>query len=329
MRTFLFSVLLVVVAATMGIGGWYWSYLHGVSAGQGEVIVTIPKGTGVRGIGRILSQKGLLPNDLRFLAMIQLAGLKGGLQAGEYSIPLGLTPLEVVRLLAKGSTRRHHLTIPEGLTVEQIATIFERDGWIRRERFLSLAQDATFIRGLGIETDQLEGYLFPETYDLVRDETDEAAILRRMTSQFRQVWARVKPAEINGLTQHQVVTLASIVEKETAAVGERPLIARVFLNRLALGMRLQSDPTVVYGVRDFNGDITKADLSRPTPYNTYVIPGLPPGPICNPGQAALEAVLHPEPSPYLYFVSKNDGTHVFSTTLADHNRAVRTYQQRR
>lgn len=327
MRTVLLSLLFVVVAAAIGAVGWYRAYLHGVSAGQGEVIVTIPKGAGVRGIGRILADKGLLTNDLRFLAMIQLAGLKTSLQAGEYSIPLGLTPLEVVRLLARGSTRRHHLTIPEGLTVEQIAAIFEQDGWVRRERFLDLARDANFIRGLGIEADHLEGYLFPETYALIRNETDEAAILRRMTGQFRQVWERIKAAETGGLNRHQVVTLASIVEKETAAVTERPLIARVFLNRLALGMRLQSDPTVIYGVQGFNGDITRADLARPTPYNTYVIPGLPPGPICNPGQAALEAVLHPEPSNHLYFVSKNDGTHVFSTNLGDHNRAVRAYQQ--
>ena len=311
-----------------GIGGWYWSYIEKPSIGQGEVVVNIPKGIGVRGIGTILAEKGLLANDPRFLAMVQLSGLKSGLQAGEYSIPLGLTPPEVIRLLAKGTTRRHHVTIPEGLTLEQVTALLERGGWVRRDRFLNLARDRAFISDLGIDADTLEGYLFPETYILLRHETDEANILRRMTRQFLQVWNRIKPADNDGLNRHQVVTLASIVEKETAAPAERALIARVFLNRLTLGMRLQSDPTVGYGVEGFDGTITKTDLNRPTPFNTYVIPGLPPGPICNPGQAALEAVLYPESSNALYFVSKNDGTHVFSSNLGDHNRAVRTYQRR-
>ncbi len=327
MRSWLFSLILIATVGIGGVGTWYWTYLGGAAPGQGEVIVTIPRGLGVRGIGALLEEKGLLANDIRFLVMVQLAGFKGKLQAGEYSIPLGLTPPEVIRLLAKGSTRRHHVTIPEGLTVDQIAALFARDGWGRRDRFLALARDGSFIRGLGIEANHLEGYLFPETYTFLRHETDESVILRRMVEQFLLVWNRIQPAEQHGLSRHQVLTLASIVEKETAAPGERPLIARVFLNRLTIGMRLQSDPTVIYDIAGHNGNITRADLNRPTSHNTYIIPGLPPGPICNPGQAALEAVLHPEPSSALYFVSKNDGTHVFSTNLTDHNRAVRTYQQ--
>ena len=177
--------------------------------------------------------------------------------------------------------------------------------------------------------EHLEGYLFPETYTLIRQETDEASVLRQMVAQFEREWATIRPAEPGPMTRHQLVTLASIVEKETGVAEERPLIARVFLNRLQRNMRLQSDPTVIYGIPDFTGNLTRAHLRQATPYNTYVIPALPPGPICNPGRAALEAVLRPADANALYFVSKNDGTHVFSTNLADHNRAVRTYQKTR
>ena len=232
-------------------------------------------------------------------------------------------------MLATGATIRHQVTVPEGLTVEQVATIFAGQGWVRRDRFLALARDPGFLSGLGIEVEHLEGYLFPETYTLIRQETDEASVLRLMVAQFEREWATIRPAEPGPMTRHQLVTLASIVEKETGVAEERPLIARVFLNRLQRNMRLQSDPTVIYGIPDFTGNLTRAHLRQATPYNTYVIPALPPGPICNPGRAALEAVLRPADANALYFVSKNDGTHVFSTNLADHNRAVRTYQKTR
>lgn len=162
---------------------------------------------------------------------------------------------------------------------------------------------------------------------LVRNETSEETIIRSMVGRFQQVWQDLEIPAHTKLNRHELLTLASVVEKEAAVAAERPLIARVFYNRLAKKMRLQSDPTVSYGVRDFNGRLTKADLRRSTPYNTYVIPALPPGPICNPGRASLEAVLHPVDSDALYFVSKNDGTHVFSNNLADHNRAVQLYQR--
>lgn len=327
MRRRLLFLLLVFILFISGAGLWQRSYLTTASPGTGEVVVVIPKGTGVRGIGALLAAGGLLKDDVRYLCMVALSGLKAKLQAGEYSIPRGLTPPEVLQLLANGSTLRHHVTIPEGLTVEQVATVFARDGWIRREQFLALAQDAKFIRTLGVDAPSLEGYLFPETYTLVRNEADAQSVLRMMVDRFQRVWQDVNPPEAHGLSRRQLLILASMVEKETGAEAERPLIARVFLNRLARKMRLQSDPTVIYGIREFNGNLTKADLQRATPYNTYVIPALPVGPICNPGRAALEAVVRPAASEALYFVSKNDGTHVFSTNLTDHNRAVKIYQR--
>ena len=283
----------------------------------------------MRGIGAILAAKGILKDDIRYLALVRFAGLTSRLKAGEYRFPAGLTPPEVLQVLATGATIRHQVTVPEGLTVEQVATLFAGQGWVRRDRFLALARDPGFLSGLGIEVEHLEGYLFPETYTLIRQETDEASVLRQMVAQFEREWATIRPAEPGPMTRHQLVTLASIVEKETGVAEERPLIARVFLNRLQRNMRLQSDPTVIYGIPDFTGNLTRAQLRQATPYNTYVIPALPPGPICNPGRAALEAVLRPADANALYFVSKNDGTHVFSTNLADHNRAVRTYQKTR
>lgn len=327
MRRPLLLLLFAVVLIMGSVGLWHLSYLTTKSPGAGEVVILIPKGTGVRGIGALLAANDLLEDDIRYLGFVYFSGLRTRLKAGEYSIPRGLTPPEVLELLAKGSTLRHHVTVPEGMTAEQIAAIFEKDGWINRERFLSLAADGAFIRQFGLDVSHLEGYLFPETYTLVRNEANEQTVVRMMVDRFRQVWKELEiPANIQ-LNQHQLLTLASVVEKETGVASERPLIARVFYNRLAKKMRLQSDPTVIYGIRDFNGNLTRADLKRETPYNTYVIPALPPGPICSPGRASLEAVLRPVDSDALYFVAKNDGTHVFSSNLADHNRAVQIYQR--
>lgn len=319
--------MLIAFAVCAGTGLWYWSYVTTVAPGSGDVVVVIAKGIGVRGIGKVLAANGILRDDIRYLALVHFSGISAKLQAGEYSIPRGLSPLAVLRLLEKGSTLRHHVTIPEGMTAEQVAAIFAKDGWVQRDRFLEIVHDAAFIQKIGIDVQHLEGYLFPETYTLIRHETDEYLVVRMMVERFLQVWKDISPNEFRELNRHQIVTLASVVEKETGAAAERPLIARVFLNRLALKMRLQSDPTVIYGIRAFNGDLTKADLKRETPYNTYVIPALPPGPICNPGRASLEAVLHPADSNALYFVSKNDGTHFFSTNLTDHNRAVKIFQR--
>ncbi|MBM9615784.1 endolytic transglycosylase MltG [Desulfobulbus rhabdoformis] len=328
----LFLVLLVLVfLGFSGLGIWYVSYLRTPSTGEGEEIVRIARGMGVRQIGALLAQKGLIQNDIRYLAYVYLGDLTTRLRAGEYSIARGLTPPEVIRLLVEGATLRHQVTIPEGLSAVQVAELFARDGWIDPDRFLALTRKREFIHSLGLEVESLEGYLFPETYTMVRNEVSEQRVLEMMVQRFFQVWSALHVPEkgVHGLSRHQVVILASIVEKETGAASERPLIARVFLNRLEKKMRLQSDPTVIYGIKDFNGNITRADLRTKTPYNTYVIAGLPAGPICNPGRAALEAIIIPAASEALYFVSRNDGTHIFSTNLRDHNRAVWKFQRKK
>ena len=321
-----FCVLITSVAAVLGL--WFWHYWRSPVPLMSEAtVLLIPKGAGVRQIGAMLAEKGGLANELRYLVFLRLSGLGPTLKAGEYSFAPGISPAGVLQKIARGEVLRHPVTIVEGLRLEEIAAVFAQGGWVDTDKFLSLARDPAFIRTVQLETASLEGYLFPDTYLMVRG-TGEEELIRQMLQRFKQVWAALPETEGLSLNQHEIVTLASVVEKETGQAVERPLIARVFLNRLKLGMPLQSDPTVIYGMGDaFKGNLRRVDLRSPTSHNTYVIPGLPPGPICSPGKAALEAVLKPAESEALYFVSRNDGSHVFSKTLAEHNRAVQTYQR--
>jgi len=328
MRSFLLLCLLCLFTAA-GVAGWFGLYVTTPSPGDGQVTVVIPKGAGVRQIKTILGQQEIIKDDVRFLALARLVKEGKQLKAGEFQISRGLTPLEVLRYLATAKPVQYRVTVPEGLTMVQIVEIFAKDHWVDPDTFLQLCHNREFIDSLDIEADSLEGYLFPETYSLVRNGIDEKTIINAMVSRFFQVWERVEKPETLPLPIHQLVTLASIVEKETGAAEERPRIASVFYNRLAKGMRLQSDPTTIYGIKNFNGNLTRADLKKETPYNTYVIAGLPPGPICNPGRAAFEAVLHPAETSFYYFVSKNNGSHYFSSTLKEHNKAVYTYQKSR
>lgn len=324
------ALLLLAACAATGLVFWYQQYCNSPTGLAEEVTVIISRGAGVRRIGELLAEKGVLQNDLRYLALARLSGLAPKLKAGEYSFTPGMTPPEILQKIADGKVVLHPVTVVEGLRLEQIAEVFAKEGRADAEKFLRLARDPDFIKQSGLKgelPDNLEGYLFPDTYLLTR-EMDEEALLRRMVGRFQEVWDGLPSHEQGKLTRHEILTLASVVEKETGAAAERPLIARVFLNRLDQGMKLQSDPTVIYGMgAAYTGKIRKADLRNPTSHNTYTIPGLPPGPICSPGRAALAAVLAPAESDALYFVSKNDGTHVFSKTLAEHNRAVDVYQR--
>lgn len=328
MRLVLLSLLTFFLTGLLLAGFLFWSYSVTPAPGSGVVEVVIPKGAGVRRIGTILADKGLISSgDFRFAILARLNGVSSRLRAGEYSIPKNLSPVQVLRLLEKGEVVQHPVTIPEGLTISQIAAVFAQGGWVQPEEFIRLANDREVARSLGVEQDNLEGYLFPDTYFFTRGTIDERALLAMMTARFFKILEDLPMEKLQAMSVHQMVTLASMVEKETGSAPERPLIAGVFFNRLARKMRLQSDPTVIYGIKNFNGNLTRADLRRPSPYNTYVIPGLPRGPICNPGREALLAVLVPERTDALYFVSRNDGTHVFSNTLRQHNSAVRKYQK--
>jgi UPF0755 protein len=276
-----------------------------------------------------LAGEGLIRSQAYFVVFGRLTGSERQLKPGEYALSPTMRPLELLDRFRRGLVVLHPVTVPEGYSNRQVAEAIRAAGLGDPEELLRLAESPEFIGELGLAVPTLEGYLFPDTYAFPRS-VATADIVRRMVTKFQEtynsVWA-ARAAEL-GFTQHQVVTLASIIEKETGAGIERPIISAVFHNRLRLRMPLQSDPTVIYSIENFGGNLRKVDLTRDHPYNTYRRRGLPPGPIANPGRDALEAALYPAPVDYLYFVARNDGTHHFSRTLREHNKAVDQYQRR-
>jgi len=288
--------------------------------------VRILAGSDLRQIARALADSGVVASPRAFILAARIAGLDRGLRPGDYRFDPGLTFPSLLRALHDGRGRFAAVTIPEGWRLEQIADRLAASGICTRDGFLSAARDRSLLAELAIPGPSAEGFLFPETYALPLP-TTPADVVRAMHRQFKKVWGELNAgAPLAAPEPLATVTLASIVERETAAPEERPLVAAVFLNRLRIGMPLQADPTVIYGMDAFDGNIRRSDLTAANPYNTYVIHGLPPGPIANPGRAALAAVLAPAPVDYLYFVARNDGSHQFSRTLAEHNRAVQRYQ---
>ncbi|WP_176761124.1 endolytic transglycosylase MltG [Desulforhopalus singaporensis] len=330
-RVAFYAILLVLFGAACP-SGWFllYSYRNGPEIKEQTVTVSIPKGTTVAGIREILADNKIIHDDIRFLVLAKFSGVATRLQAGEFSLPSGKKPGEILRILASARSIQYPVTIPEGLRADEIARIFSQGGWCRYQRFMELVDDQTLIANLGFTgVESLEGYLFPDTYLLTKDFQGADKLIRMMVANFENVWSGISASHPEIPERPAVVTLASIIEKETGEPSERSLISGVFHNRLNKGMRLQSDPTVIYGTGDFSGKITKTHLRTPSPYNTYTLPGLPKGPICNPGEAALKAAVEPTETDALYFVSKNDGTHYFSTTLDEHNRAVVKYQRQK
>jgi UPF0755 protein len=298
----------------------------------GEIAVEIPQGSSLNKISALLEEAGAIRGKLRFKLLAKLMKMERNLKFGEYRFMLPLTPLSILRKIASGDVVAYLITFPEGSTIFDVARNIESAGLSSAAAVLQQAADAQFVNSLGIEGQGLEGYLFPETYKFNRGSSAEV-ILKRMVDRFNKVFNQdmEKQAVGVGLSKRKLVTLASLVEKETGCTEEKPVIAAVFLNRLEKGMRLDCDPTVIYSLKlensAFNERLNKNHLKKESPYNTYVNFGLPPGPICSPGLDSIQAVLHPAKVSYLYFVSKNDGTHQFSETLEEHNRAVNTYQR--
>jgi UPF0755 protein len=294
-------------------------------------VIFIKKGTHLRKVSELLEQEGVIKNKHFFVFLTTILGKKAKIKAGEYEFDTSMLPLEVLSALARGQVKHHLVTIPEGFTLTQIAQLLENLNLVEKKGFLQKTSSPAFIHALGLSQlagPTLEGYLFPDTYHLLR-EMDPEEVIRMMVHRFRKVFGSdfSQWASELGISEREVVILASIIEKETSLSEEKPLISAVFHNRLKKKFPLQSDPTVIYGIRNFNGNLTKEDLLRPTPYNTYLRAGLPPTPICNPGRDSLLAAVRPAPVPYLYFVSKNDGSHYFSFDIEDHNRAVWKYQK--
>jgi len=293
----------------------------------GGASVVVREGDGVAEIARRLETAGVVRSALLLRARSRLTGRDRTIQPGTYRFETATDMGTLLERLAAG-VEPVEVTIPEGLTVREIADLLAARGLGGTESFRCLASDPDFLLAAGVPGPQLEGYLFPDTYRFA-PQVDASEILETMVRRFHDRFDadRYRRAAARRLSVNQVITLASIIEKETGKASERPLIAAVFANRLRIGMPLQSDPTVIYAMPEFDGNLTRADLARPSPYNTYVTGGLPPGPIANPGLAAIDAALAPADSLALYFVSRNDGSHEFSATLAEHNRAVARYQR--
>ncbi|MBC8418386.1 MAG: endolytic transglycosylase MltG [Proteobacteria bacterium] len=327
-RVIFFGFILILMVGVLMSVGVARFLVHPAKKKAPDQIFFVREGATLREVVGDLEKKGIITNKTPLLLWSRLTGYGSKIKAGEYRLNSGMAPLKVLNILSRGIIITHPITIPEGFTIRQIAEGFAEKGLADRAEFLALADNPEIVKGYAIPGPSLEGYLYPDTYRFGRGQPTRL-IVDVMVNRFFDIIAPLRQRiEASGMTLRQVITMASLIEKETGLSEERPVIASVFLNRLRKGMRLDSDPTVIYGLRDFDGNLTSKDLDTPTPYNTYVIKGLPLGPIANPGKEAIKAVLYPANTDYLYFVSKNDGSHHFSRTLAEHNRAVRMYQKK-
>jgi UPF0755 protein len=331
MKKLLLVSALIVVTAGAAAGVFYLRAQEPYRGYAGsEQFVEIPPGASSFAIGERLVSGGVVRDMQTYRLTLWLSRQARRLKAGEYRFDHAMTPLEVIDKIARGDAFVVTLTFPEGLTIAEMAKIFESHGLGPAAAFVESAKDSPLIRDLDPAATNLEGYLFPETYAVPR-KTDAPKLVRLMVGRFEHVFTPEfrDAAAARQLSVRQAVTLASIVEKETAKAEERPLVAAVYLHRLRLGMPLQADPTVIYAIQQtgtYTGNLRHDDLMVDSPYNTYRYPGLPPGPIASPGRASLDAAVHPGETDALYFVSRNDGSHVFANTLAEHNQNVQQYQ---
>jgi UPF0755 protein len=326
-------LLLVLVAIVVGGGAW-WMYSRLIEPYRGysdaEVFVDIPSGSGPSAIGDRLVKAGVIRDDLTYRTAILVSGRARSLKAGEYRFDSPMHALDVINKIARGDVYKRLLTFREGLTIAEMSQVYEEKGFGKAAEFRTAAENAKLIADIDPAARDLEGYLFPETYSLPRD-TPAAVVVDQMVAGFKKALTEDvrAAAKADGLTIRELVTLASLVEKETAAADERPLVAAVYRNRMKINMGMQADPTVIYALQkagQYRGNLSRENLQFDSPYNTYRYAGLPPGPIASPGRASLVAAAKPAAVDYLYFVSKNDGTHVFASNLDEHNKNVFTWQ---
>jgi UPF0755 protein len=322
----LLAALLLLVALSSGAFVYYIFYASPVDSPL-PAEIRVEQGDSLAAVARKLRDQKIISNAFLFSIWGRLRGAEKKIHQGLYRFESSVPPADVLERLVTGKGIFQTVTIPEGLTVKEIATLLEKMQIANKAKFLAEAADTQLLATLGLQDKGIEGYLFPSTYHFV-PATPERDIIFMMAEQFRKMTQPLWVQRNGGfeLTTHETLTLASMIEKETGVEAERPLVSAVFHNRLKRQMALQSDPTIIYGLKDFNGNLTRRDLNDPSPYNTYRIAALPPGPICNPSLSSIRAALHPANVPYLYFVSKNDGTHLFSETIEAHNHAVKTYQ---
>jgi UPF0755 protein len=322
------SLLIVLTSFALAAGFVYSHiFLPRQPKSNEPVEVRIEQGDSFATVVRKLRERKVISNERLFALWARLTGVEKRIHWGVYRFDDSLSPREILERMVLGKGIFQTVTVPEGLTVKDIAELLAHVQIADSGKFLAAAEDPETLKTFGLQDKGAEGYLFPDTYHFTPG-IPEKDIFIAMAERFRK---RTEPlldqhSQALGMTPHDIVILASIIEKETGIEAERPLVSAVFHNRLKLHMPLQSDPTVIYGLKNFNGNLTRKDLEHPTPYNTYRITALPPGPICNPSLSSIRAALGPAEVPYLYFVSKNDGTHLFSEKFEAHKQAVRTYQ---
>jgi len=323
------AILLIILVSVIGAGELFL-YANTPKGLMQPHPVTISKGDAFYQIAIRLEKAHLIDNRHYFGLLARLLNADKCIHSGNYSLSPDMSPYYILNQLTSGNVELIRIVFPEGYTIELMAEVLASANIVSRHAFIDHATDPGITRFYGIEADNLEGYLFPDTYYFAKHSSAKQ-VVETMLKQFWTVFDKklCQRAQEIGFSIHDTITFASIVEKETGQAHERPKIASVFHNRLKRNMRLESDPTVIYGIPDFDGNLTRKHLKNKTPYNTYRIKGLPKGPIANPGKAAIIATLYPESTNYLYFVSKQDGTHHFSTNLKAHNRAVDLYQRKR
>ncbi|GFO54540.1 aminodeoxychorismate lyase [Geomonas sp. Red276] len=299
-----------------------------VSPGNGSRIelVEVGRGRPLRALAADLESRGIISSARLFTLLARFRGGDSRIKAGIYQLHDGMHPGQILAKMISGDIYQRIFALPEGYSSYQVAEMMEKRGFFKKDAFLDACTDPTLLAELGIRAGSVEGYLYPGSYNMLPGKSERDVVREMVSRQRAMLESCIKTSpSVPRLSHREILTLASMVEKEAVLPAEKPLIAAVFENRLRKGMRLQSDPTATYGVRAFGGKVTKQDIMRATPYNTYLIPGLPPGPIGNPGKEAIQAVLSHPPVPYLYFVARGDGSHQFSSDLTAHNEAVRRF----
>jgi len=329
-KTIMIALMVVIVLFVFCFSWFLWEYNHPRDRLSTGTVFEIERGSSASLIARKLKEENIIKKKWPFLTAYRLYYPKEKLIAGEYEFNPPLSVKEVLKKILKGDIILHPVTVPEGLTIEETADLLSKKYAFNREKIVYHAQNTKLVSHLDTKAQDLEGYLFPETYHIPKN-TSEAELIEMMVDQFRKTFVPrwEERAKEMGMEIRDIVTLASLIEEETSVPEEKPLVSSVFHNRLKLGMKLDCDPTIIYALKKKNGYLGRLrnkDLKLNSPYNTYLHNGLPPGPISNPGQESLKAALYPSETDYLYFVSKNDGTHKFSSTFKEHQRAVIEFQ---
>lgn len=326
------TACLLALVTLLVFSAWFSFEFYRVPDGPAmDMFFEVEKGSRVSSIAQNLKEKEVITKKWPLLLGYKLFYFNKNVKAGEYQFRLPLSAKDILNILIEGSVYLHRITIPEGLTRKEVSQHLESTGFAREKDLWDASARTDWVSSWDEEASDLEGYLFPETYHFPKG-TSAEKLIETMVSQFKKTFNKhwQNRARELGMSIREVVILASLIEKETSVPEERTLVSAVFHNRLKRGMKLDCDPTIIYALKQedrFTDRLRTKDLRFDTPYNTYLYPGLPPGPICNPGRDSIEAALYPAPEIYLYFVSKNDGSHHFSRTLREHLRAVQKYQK--